>query len=172
MKKLFLSMILGAMVLLSACTSPVADELITYQNEEIAVTYVNLMEEAEEVFVAYEQMAGMENFEEAEVYMEEEVLPVSEELQAFLSNIELEQEEVQAVNQTLIEAHDTLHEALEMDYESFQLINGGQVDQGLEMAYQSQGVFEEAEQLLMDFEEERDTLMEEHDVELEEVDEG
>ncbi|QQK79143.1 hypothetical protein HUG20_03975 [Salicibibacter cibi] len=163
--------LIAFVLLLSACSSPVTDELVDYHND-YWLEFESMVEEydasTQEVAQLSETSSG---FEEAYDLMEEEIMPQIDEMSVFLEEIELEQEDVQELNQMQIDMVDQLHEGMQVQQEAFQLGAEGQIDEASELGIQSGEYVEEAMEMQEAFDERREALWEEYGVEAEEEEE-
>jgi hypothetical protein len=105
---------------LSACSDPVAEELVDYLNNEMSQFSI-MEEELEASYDNYERaaQAGDENLM-YEIH-QEQLKPQTEEIYELITSIEFEHEEVEQLNQLLIEEMSYKREALLVEEEGFEL---------------------------------------------------
>jgi len=162
MKKIFMFSSLLLLIILGACSSPEADEVLDYHND--LVDNVNpLMDKLDE---SYNQLAMAETDEEVtDLYGD--MISVTEEIQDFFDAQELEHDIAKEYHEMRAEAATLLKEAIAFDYESMQQIVNDELsdDEIFEIAEESEEMNNKALEVDEEAEARWQEIIEEYDFE-------
>gem|GEM_PF-6697900 len=163
--KRFISMIivLSLMVPLSGCftSDEVANELIAYHNSDW-VTFKKMNDEMLGPFEAPFTITAMgKDVEGIKILIEEEILPVQSVLVDYLEGVNLEHKEVQELNQLMIEIEKKTYKGFEKIATMIEEMDRQELEESFDILMEHE---HELHEMLDDFHNEREELMEKYDV--------
>ena len=168
MKRIFMFSSLLLLIILGACSSPEADEVLDYHND--LVDNVNpLMDQLDE---SYNQLSMAETDEEV-TNLYGDMVSITEEIQAFFDTQDLEHDVAKEYHEMRAEAASLLKDAIAFDHESMQQIINDELsdDEILEAAEKSEEMNNKALEVDEEAEARWQEIIEEYDFEEIEEDE-
>ncbi|GAB3047738.1 hypothetical protein [Virgibacillus ainsalahensis] len=165
MRNVLILTILFFMMVLAACSSPEADELVEYHN-----TYVETVNpKAEEIDVHLQQLAAIADPEEALEYQNDNIMPLANEIMEFIQSMEPETEVVTELHDLRLNQMSAWNEGFELRNQAMEKAAEMAGDEEInELVQQSDEKFMEAQEKAVTADERLIEMASEHNVEIEE----
>ena len=158
MKKLgFFVVFLSLFMLLSACSNPVQDEILSYVNDELPA----IAKAEEDIIAKYSNVTGANYTDDATLYdaLTNEIIPLYSDFIDKLEAIRISDKELQSIHESYIEAAKQQHKALKIMVTALE-------NQDLTLIEEANGLLEKSQKEINVFEVNLQKYAEENNVEI------